>query len=121
MEHTLTKGSITGDRPRPVKNYLNETKGVWSWLTTLDHKRIGIMYLTAVCAAFLIGGIFALLVRLSLLNPQHTLFGKQWVTAEAYNRFFTLHGAIMVFLFIIPAIPASLGNFVLPMMLGAKD
>ena len=121
MEHTLTTGSITGDRPRPVKNYLNETKGLWSWLTTLDHKRIGIMYLIAVCSAFLIGGIFALLVRLSLLNPQHTLFGKQWVNAEMYNRFFTLHGAIMVFLFIIPAIPASLGNFVLPMMLGAKD
>jgi cytochrome c oxidase subunit I len=121
MEHTLTSGSVLGDRPRPVKNYLNETKGIWSWMTTVDHKRIGIMYLCAVCTAFLLGGIFALLVRLSLLNPQHTLFGKQWVNAEMYNRFFTLHGAIMVFLFIIPAIPASLANFVLPMMLGAKD
>jgi len=121
MEHTLTSGSVLGDRPRPVKNYLNETTGIKSWLTTVDHKRIGIMYLCAVCTAFLLGGIFALLVRLSLLNPQHTLFGKQWVTAEMYNRFFTLHGAIMVFLFIIPAIPASLANFVLPMMLGAKD
>jgi cytochrome c oxidase subunit 1 len=90
-------------------------------MTTVDHKRIGIMYLCAVCTAFLLGGIFALLVRLSLLNPQHTLFGKHWVNAEMYNRFFTLHGAIMVFLFIIPAIPASLANFVLPMMLGAKD
>src|SRR5579863_7927481 len=121
MEHTLTSGSVIGDRPRPVKNYLNETTGIKSWLTTVDHKRIGIMYLCAVCTAFLMGGIFALLVRLSLLNPQHTLFGKHWVTAEMYNRFFTLHGAIMVFLFIIPAIPASLANFVLPMMLGAKD
>jgi len=121
MEHTLTSGSVLGDRPRPVKNYLNETKGIWSWMTTVDHKRIGIMYLCAVCFAFLLGGIFALLVRLSLLNPQHTLFGKHWVNAEMYNRFFTLHGAIMVFLFIIPAIPASLANFVLPMMLGAKD
>ena len=121
MEHTLTSGSVVGDRPRPVKNYLNETKGIWSWMSTVDHKRIGIMYLCAVCFAFLMGGIFALLVRLSLLNPQHTLFGKHWVTAEMYNRFFTLHGAIMVFLFIIPAIPASLANFVLPMMLGAKD
>jgi cytochrome c oxidase subunit 1 len=90
-------------------------------MSTVDHKRIGIMYLGAVCFAFLMGGIFALLVRLSLLNPQHTLFGKHWVTAEMYNRFFTLHGAIMVFLFIIPSIPASLANFVLPMMLGAKD
>jgi cytochrome c oxidase subunit 1 len=121
MEHTLTSGAVLGDRPRPVKNYLNETTGIKSWLTTVDHKRIGIMYLCAVCFAFLLGGIFALLVRLSLLNPQHTLFGKHWVTAEMYNRFFTLHGAIMVFLFIIPAIPASLANFVLPMMLGAKD
>jgi cytochrome c oxidase subunit 1 len=69
----------------------------------------------------MMGGIFALLVRLSLLNAKHMLFGKVWVTAETYNRFFTLHGAIMVFLFIIPAIPASLGNFVLPLMLGAKD
>ena len=121
MEHTLTSGAVLGDRPRPVKNYLNETKGIWSWMSTVDHKRIGIMYLCAVCTAFLLGGIFALLVRLSLLNPQHTLFGKHWVNAEMYNRFFTLHGAIMVFLFIIPAIPASLANFVLPMMLGAKD
>src|SRR6202051_1661235 len=121
MEHTLTSGSVLGDRPRPVKNYLNETKGTWSGMTTVDPKRIGIMYLCAVCTAFLIGGIFALLVRLSLLNPQHTLFGKHWVTAEMYNRFFTLHGVVMVFLFIIPAIPASLANFVLPMMLGAKD
>ncbi len=90
-------------------------------MTTVDHKRIGIMYLCAVCFAFLLGGIFALLVRLALLNPQHTLFGKHWVNAEMYNRFFTLHGAIMVFLFIIPSIPASLANFVLPLMLGAKD
>jgi cytochrome c oxidase subunit 1 len=121
MERTLTSGAILGDRPRPAKNYLNETKGIWSWLSTVDHKRIGIMYLIAVCTAFLIGGIFALLVRLALLNPQHTLFGKHWVTAEMYNRFFTLHGAIMVFLFIIPSVPAALGNFVLSMMLGAKD
>jgi len=121
MEHTLTSGTVIADRPRPAKNYLNETTGLWSWMSTVDHKRIGIMYLGAVCFAFLMGGIFALLVRLSLLNPQHTLFGKHWVTAEMYNRFFTLHGAIMVFLFIIPSIPASLANFVLPMMLGAKD
>ena len=122
MEHTVTtKGWVTGDRPRPAKNYLNETKGLWSWMSTLDHKRIGIMYLCAVSTAFLIGGVFALLVRLALLNPQHTLFGRVWVTAETYNRFFTLHGAVMVFLFIIPSIPGSLTNFVLPLMLGAKD
>ena len=90
-------------------------------MTTVDHKRIGVMYLVRCLSAFLMGGMFALLVRLSLLNPQHMLFGKVLVTAETYNRFFTLHGAIMVFLFIIPSIPGSLGNFVLPLMLGAKD
>jgi cytochrome c oxidase subunit I len=121
MEHALTSGTKTGDRPRPAKNYLNETTTVWSWMATLDHKRIGVMYLVGVLTAFFMGGVFALLVRLSLLNNKHMLFGKVWVTAETYNRFFTLHGAIMVFLFIIPAIPASLGNVVLPLMLGAKD
>ena len=121
MEHALTSGTKIGDRPRPAKNYLNETTTVWSWMATLDHKRIGVMYLVGVLTAFFMGGIFALLVRLSLLNNKHMLFGKVWVTAETYNRFFTLHGAIMVFLFIIPAIPASLGNVVLPLMLGAKD
>jgi len=121
MEHALTSGTRIGDRPRPAENYLNETTTVWSWMATLDHKRIGVMYLVGVLTAFFMGGVFALLVRLSLLNNKHMLFGKVWVTAETYNRFFTLHGAIMVFLFIIPAIPASLGNVVLPLMLGAKD
>src|ERR1051325_10797903 len=121
MDHAISTSPRVGDRPRPQKNYLNESKGFMSWAGTLDHKRIGIMYLVGVLTAFLLGGIFALLVRLSLLTPTHTLFGKHWVNAEMYNRFFTLHGAIMVFLFIIPAIPASLANFVLPMMLGAKD
>src|SRR6202142_3284383 len=121
MENVIRSGVRLKDRPRPEKNYLNAETGIWSWMSTVDHKRIGVMYLVAVNVAFLIGGIFALLVRLALLNPQHTLFGKQWVTAEMYNRFFTLHGVVMVFLFIIPSIPASLANFVLPMMLGAKD
>src|SRR6476660_3591170 len=120
MEPAVTSGARIGDRPRPKKNYLNDGKGFWSWASTVDHKRIGIMYLVGTLTAFLLGGIFALLVRLTLLTPQHTLFGLQ-VTAEMYNRFFTLHGAIMVFLFIIPSIPGSLTNFVLPLMLGAKD
>ena len=120
MAHTLTSQAHIADRPRPEKNYLNATSGIWSWMTTVDHKRIGVMYLVGVMTAFLIGGIFALLVRLSLLTPTHKLFGVQ-VTAETYNRMFTLHGAIMVFLFIIPSVPAALGNFVLPLMLGAKD
>ncbi len=120
MDHVLTTGTHTGDHPRPEKNYLNETTGFKSWATTLDHKRIGIMYLVATLTAFFIGGMFALLVRLVLLTPTHTLFGVT-VDAETYNRFFTLHGAVMVFLFIIPSIPGSLTNFVLPLMLGAKD
>src|ERR1700692_4798938 len=88
------------DHPRPAKNYLNETTGIWSWMTTIDHKRIGVMYLVGVLSAFFIGGIFALIVRLSLLTPTHMLFGRVLVTADTYNRVFTLHGAIMVFLFI---------------------
>src|SRR5580704_2541850 len=110
-----------GDRPRPAKNYLNETTGIWSWMTTVDHKRIGVMYLVAVLSAFFVGGLLALMIRLTLLTPSHKLFGKVLIDADTYNRVFTLHGAIMVFLFIIPSIPGSLANFVLPLMLGAKD
>ena len=91
-------------------------KGIWSWMTTIDHKRLGVMYLWAVLLAFFVGGLFALLIRLELMHP-----GEDFITAEQYNQAFTLHGAIMVFLFIIPSIPAALGNFMLPLMLGAKD
>ena len=97
-------------------NFLTEPKGWKSWIYTLDHKRIGIMYLVAVCIAFFLGGVFALLLRLELLNTGQLLF-----TAKQYNQLFTLHGTVMVFLFIIPSIPASLGNFILPIQLGAKD
>jgi len=97
-------------------NYLNHSRGIWSWLTTLDHKRIGLMYLFTVLGFFLVGGIFALLIRLELWGPGQTL-----MDANAYNKVFTYHGAIMVFLVIIPSVPAALGNFVLPMHLGAKD
>ncbi|MDO9017774.1 MAG: cbb3-type cytochrome c oxidase subunit I [Deltaproteobacteria bacterium] len=100
----------------PNENYLLAGKGIWSWLSTLDHKRIGVMYLISVILAFFLGGMFALLIRLELLTPGRTIMG-----AATYNRVFTLHGAIMVFLFIIPSIPAAMGNFVLPIMLGAKD
>src|SRR5579883_1781760 len=120
MAHTLKSQAHVADKPRPAKNYITEEKGIWSWMTTVDHKRIGVMYLIGVLSAFLVGGIFALLVRLSLLTTTHKIFGIQ-VTADAYNRMFTLHGAIMVFLFIIPSVPAALGNFVMPLMLGAKD
>jgi cytochrome c oxidase subunit 1 len=99
-----------------VDNYLTHTKGVMSWLITLDHKRIGVMYLICVLSAFLAGGIFALLVRTQLLLPDGAIMDQ-----DQYNQAFTLHGAIMVFLVIIPSVPAALGNFVLPIMLGAKD
>jgi len=90
--------------------------GIKSWLYTLDHKRIGIMYLIFVCIAFGLGGMFAMLLRIELLTGSQLLF-----TAKQYNQLFTLHGAVMVFLFIIPSIPASLGNFILPLQIGAKD
>ncbi|MGQ9916482.1 MAG: cytochrome c oxidase subunit I [Bryobacteraceae bacterium] len=97
-------------------DYLEEPKGLWSWLTTVDHKRIGLMYMWSVLFFFLVGGLLALLIRLELLTPKQTI-----MDAETYNRVFTLHGAIMTFLVIIPAIPAALGNFALPLLLGAKD
>ena len=97
-------------------SYLEAGRGIKSWLITLDHKRIGILYLVAVTLAFMAGGIFALLVRTELLTRGRTI-----MDAATYNQMFTLHGVIMVFLFIIPSIPAALGNFFLPIMIGAKD
>ena len=105
-----------GEHGGAKPNFLNVTKGFMSWAATLDHKRIGIMYLIGVTAAFLAGGLFALLVRLHLWEPTGALFDN-----ATYNQIFTLHGAFMVFIFVIPAIPGSLGNIVLPIMLGAKD
>jgi cytochrome c oxidase subunit 1 len=99
-----------------VSNYLNCEKGLKSWLFTLDHKRIGVMYLIAILTFFLLGGIFAMLLRTELVSPEQVM-----MSADTYNRVFTLHGAVMIFLFIIPSIPAALGNFVLPLQLGAKD
>ncbi|MGB9606698.1 MAG: cytochrome c oxidase subunit I, partial [Bryobacteraceae bacterium] len=97
-------------------SYLTETRGLRSWLFTLDHKRIGVMYLWSTLLAFFLGGVLAMLIRLELLTPGRTL-----MDADTYNKVFTLHGAVMIFLFIIPSIPAALGNFVLPLLLGAKD
>ena len=84
-------------------NYLTDYKGIGSWLNTLDHKRIGIMYLATTMFFFFVGGVFALLVRLELMTPGQTI-----MSASAYNKAFTLHGAIMIFLFIIPIIPAAI-------------
>jgi len=97
-------------------NYLNHSTGILSWIFTLDHKRVAVMYLISILTAFFLGGMFALLIRTHLLMP-----GAKIIDADTYNQVFTLHGAIMIFLFIIPGIPAALGNLVLPLMLGAKD
>jgi cytochrome c oxidase subunit 1 len=98
-------------------NYLSHTHGLRSWLLTLDHKRIGVMYLIVILSSFLLGGIFAMLIRTKLLTPGNSAL----MDAHTYDQMFTLHGAIMIFLFVIPGVPATLGNFVLPLMLGAKD
>lgn len=100
----------------PEKHYLNQEKGLWAWLTTVDHKKIGLMYLMSVAFFFFIGGVLALLLRTELLTP-----ARNFMTADIYNQVFTLHGAIMIFFFLIPSVPAALGNFVLPLQLGAKD
>jgi cytochrome c oxidase subunit 1 len=99
-------------------NYLTHGRGLASWLFSLDHKRIGIMYLINILVGFLLGGIFAMILRTILLTPGADRSEKM---LDFYNHMFTLHGAVMVFMFIIPGIPAILGNFVLPIMLGAKD
>jgi cytochrome c oxidase subunit 1 len=107
----------TVDLPvEPRLNYLNSTYGLKSWLLTRDHKRIALLYLASVTVFFFLGGLFAVLIRLELLTPAGDL-----VQSETYNKLFTMHGVVMVFFFLIPAIPAVLGNFLIPMMIGAKD
>ena len=115
MADTLTTPRAHARVEHHDVDYLHDGS-LLSWLTTVDHKKLGVMYLWSILFMFFLGGVFALLVRLELFAPGHTI-----MDAEQYNKAFTLHGAIMVFLFIIPSIPAALGNFVLPIMLGAKD
>src|SRR5436853_1072184 len=100
----------------PPHHYLNDGFGVKSWLLTRDHKRIALLYLAGVTFFFFIGGAMATLIRLELVTPAGDL-----VTDETYNKLFTMHGVMMVFFFLIPAIPAVLGNFLVPIMIGAKD
>ncbi len=100
----------------PRTNYLNVETSVKSWLLTKDHKRIAILYLVSIVFFFFIGSIFAGLIRLNLLSPYGDL-----VQAETYNKLFTMHGITMIFFFLIPSIPAVLGNFLVPMMIGARD
>src|SRR6204780_1651096 len=103
-------------QPVERENYLNKEYGVWTWLFTTDHKRIALLYLLSITFFFFIGGLFALLIRLELLTPSGDL-----VQPDTYNKLFTMHGQVMVFFFLIPAVPAVLGNFLVPLMIGAKD
>src|SRR5579864_8905057 len=107
-----TASAITAER----EHYLNAEYGFRSWLLTTDHKRIALLYLITITFFFFVGGFFALLIRLELLTPQGDL-----VQADAYNKLFTMHGQVMVFFFLIPSVPAVLGNFLIPIMIGAKD
>ena len=97
-------------------HYLNANYGIKSWLLTTDHKRIALLYLGSITLMFFVGGAFAVLMRLHLIQPQGAL-----VEPDTYNKLFTLHGIIMVFFFLVPSIPATLGNFLVPMMIGARD
>jgi cytochrome c oxidase subunit I len=97
-------------------HYLNASNGIRSWLLTRDHKRIALLYLASITFMFFIGGAAAVLIRLHLIEPQGSL-----VEPETYNKLFTAHGVVMIFFFLIPAIPAVLGNFILPVMIGARD
>src|SRR5437588_7080213 len=98
------------------ESYLRDGTTVMSWLNTRDHKRVGIMFLAAVVFLPLLGGTFAMVIRLKLLTP-----GTGFIDALTYNRLFTLHGVVMVFFFLIPSIPSAFGNFMVPLMIGAKD
>jgi cytochrome c oxidase subunit I len=98
------------------ETYLNVAYGVKSWLLTKDHKRIAILYLITVTLTFFIGGAAITVVRLHLMTPIGGL-----VTADTYNRLFTIHGVVMVFFFLVPVVPTVLCNFLIPLMIGAKD
>jgi cytochrome c oxidase subunit 1 len=104
--------SDSGER----ETYLNAGHGLKSWLLTVDHKRIALLYLISITFFFFIGGFFALLIRLELLTPAGDL-----VQSDTYNKLFTMHGQVMVFFFLIPGVPAVLGNFLIPIMIGARD
>ena len=101
---------------KKTTNYLNTDYTIRSWLLTTDHKRIGLLYLGSITLFFFLGGFFAMLIRLELLTPAGDL-----VLADTYNKLFTMHGVVMIFLFLIPSVPAVFGNFLVPMMIGAKD
>jgi cytochrome c oxidase subunit 1 len=98
------------------ENYLNADYGIKSWLLTTDHKRIAILYILSITFMFVVGGIAATLIRIELLTP-----AGDFMSSDTYNKMFSIHGIVMVFFFLVPSIPATLGNFLVPMMVGAKD
>src|SRR3954452_12196893 len=116
MTPVLAEKLVTSEAQPPRRHYLNVNYGIRSWLLTRDHKRIALLYLVSITFFFFIGGAAAVLFRLELLTPQSDLFEP-----ETYNKLFTLHGLVMIFFFLIPSIPAVLGNFLVPLMIGARD
>jgi cytochrome c oxidase subunit 1 len=100
----------------PQPNYLTWSYSVKDWLLTIDHKRIAVLYLISISVMFLLGGFAAMTLRMELVSPH-----GQLLTSEVYNKMFTMHGVLMVFFFLVPSIPATLGNFVIPLMIGARD
>ncbi len=111
-----TTHGTTAEHEFPKEHYLNAAHGWKSWLLTTDHKRICILYLISVSVFFAIGGMYAGMIRLELVTPEGDLFQP-----DTYNRVFTMHAVMMIFFFLIPSIPATLGNFFIPLMIGAKD
>lgn len=117
MSQAVMPGSVGhAEPPKSEKNYLTADHTIKSWLLTVDHKRIALLYLIGVSFWFFAGGIAAGMIRLELMSPS-----GNFLSSEAYNKTFTAHGVIMVFMFLIPAIPAVFGNFLLPIMIGARD
>ncbi|MBV9784514.1 MAG: cbb3-type cytochrome c oxidase subunit I [Acidisphaera sp.] len=119
MSHALdaTAGEIEAATVRDNRdNYLTDEWTVWSWLATTDHKRIALLYFASITFFFFLGGAAAALMRFNLLTPTGAI-----VSPETYNRLFTLHGVVMVWFFLVPAVPVTIGNFVTPLMIGARD
>src|SRR5690606_25748598 len=116
LMQTMNPQGARSSRPELHHDYLRCERSIRSWLLTTDHKRIGILYLISITLFFMIGGLAATLMRLELATPKGDL-----VISDEYNRLFTLHGVIMVWFFLIPSIPVTLGNFLVPLMIGARD
>ncbi len=120
MSSAITTGFVPQAKARPPRtpevHYLNNAFGVKSWLLTTDHKRIAILYLITLTILFFVGGAAATVIRLNLMTPTGDL-----VPADTYNKLFSAHGIIMVWFFLVPVVPTVIGNFILPMMIGARD